>query len=200
MEAKPAPPPVDRLIADLADAQHGVIALDQLTAIGLGRHAIQQRVRRGRLHRVYRGVYAVGRRRIQREGWWMAATLSTDGVLSHRSAAALWALATPVEQDEVTIATSAGRGERRGLTIHRTSSLPSTETTTRDGIPTTTVARTLLDLAEVVTRRRLERALDESEFRRLFDEEALRAVVASHPGRVGAKRARGAQRGHYPSQ
>ncbi len=111
MEAKPATPPVDRLIADVADAQHGVIALDQLTAIGLGRHAIQQRVQRGRLHRIYRGVYAVGRQRIQREGWWMAATLSTGGVLSHRSASALWGLTDPIERDEVTVATSAGRRE-----------------------------------------------------------------------------------------
>ena len=188
MEAKPATPPVDRLIAELADVQHGVVALHQLIAIGLGRHAIQQRVQRGRLHRVYRGVYAVGRRRINREGWWMAATLTTGGVLSHRSAAALWALADPIERDHVTIPTSAGRRDRRGLTIHRTSSLPNADTTTHDGIPVTTVPRTLVDLAESVTRRTLERMLDEAEYRRLLDLTALQAVLAANSGRVGAKR------------
>jgi len=188
MEAKTAKPPVDRLIADIADAQHGVISLHQLIALGLGRHAIQQRVRRGRLHRVYRGVYAVGRRRIRREGWWMAATLTTGGTLSHRSASALWGLTDPIERDEVTIPTSAGRSQRNGLTIHRTSSLPDAEITSHNGIPVTTVPRTFIDLAETVSRRRLERTLDEAEYRRLFDERGFRAAIEAHPGRAGARR------------
>lgn len=196
MEAKPATPPVDRLIAELADAQHGVVALDQLIALGLGRHAIQQRVRRGRLHRVYRAVYAVGRRRINREGWWMAATLTSGGVLSHRSAAALWALTDPIERDEVTIRTSAGRGERNGLTIHRTSSLLKAETTMHDGIPVTTVPRTFVDLAETASRRRLERTLDEAEYQRVLDLTAFQHAIALNSGRAGAKRLARALEGH----
>lgn len=188
MRPQPATPPVDRAIAVLADAQHGVVSWEQLLGLGLSKAAIQRRVRAGRLHRIYRGVYAVGRRRINREGWWTAATLTSGGVLSHRSAAALWALTDPIERDEVTIPTTAGRGERRGLTIHRTSSLPDAETTTRDGIPVTTVARTFVDLAETVTRRKLERMLDEAEYRRLFDLTAIRATIAANPGRTGAKR------------
>lgn len=188
MVVKSATPGVDRLIADAADAQHGVISFEQLIGLGLGRQAIQKRVQGGRLHRIYRGVYAVGRRRINREGWWMAATLTAGAVLCHRSAAALWNLTGPIERVEVTIATSAGRRRRRGLTIHRTSSLPPAETTTRDAILTTTVARTLLDLAEVIARRTLERALDEAEFLRLLDVDALRGVIAAHSNRTGAKR------------
>ena len=140
------------------------------------------------MFRIYRGVYAVGRRRIRREGWWMAATLTTGGVLSHRSAAALWGLASPIERDEVTVPTSAGRAQRKGLTIHRTSSLPKAQLATEDGIPVTTVPRTFIDLAEVVTRRKLERALDEAEHRRLFDERSFRATIAAQLGRTGARR------------
>ena len=142
MVVKVDTPAVDRLMAELADRQHGVVGHRQLIELGLSRQAIQQRAQRGRLHRIYRGVYAVGRRRINREGWWMAATLTTGGVLSHRSATALWAVTGPIERDEVTVSTRAGRGERRGLTIHRTSSLPDAEITTHDGIPVTTVPRT----------------------------------------------------------
>ncbi len=118
----------------------------------------------------------------------MAATLTTGGILSYRSASALWTLTDPVERDEVTVPTTAGRGQRKGLTIHRTSSLPAADITTRDGIPVTTVPRTFIDLAEVVSRRKLERTLDEAEYRRLFDERKFRAAIAVHPGRIGAKR------------
>jgi hypothetical protein len=165
-----------------------VAGLDQLVALGLSRQAVQKRVRSGRLHCIYRGVYAVGHRRIRREGWWMAATLTTDGVLSHRSAAALWRLMSPIERDEVTVPSRAGRGRRKGLTIHRTSSLPDSEITTKDGIPVTTVPRTFIDLAEILSRRKLERTLDEAEHRRLFDLTAIRTSIEAHLGRVGAKR------------
>jgi hypothetical protein len=118
----------------------------------------------------------------------MAATLTTGGVLSHRSAAGLWALTSPIERDEVTVPSRAGRGERRGLTIHRTSSLPDSEITTHDGITVTTVPRTFIDLAEIVNRRKLERTLDEAEYRRLVDLAEIRATIQANPGRVGAKR------------
>ena len=118
----------------------------------------------------------------------MAATLTTGGALSHRSASALWGLTDPVERDEVTILTSAGRRRRKGLTVHRTLSLPETETTTYDGIPVTTVPRTFIDLAETVSRRKLERTLDEAEYLRLFSERTFRAAIGRQAGRIGAKR------------
>lgn len=166
------------------------MARRQLIALGLSRWKIDERLRQGRLFIVYRGVYAVGRRGIPREGWWMAATLAAgDGaVLSHRSAAALWRLAKPGGPVEVTVPSTAGRAARRGLIVHRTSSLLRVEAVTQEGIPTTSVARTLIDLAEVISRRELERALDEAQFLRRLDRRAVRAALAAHPGRTGAKR------------
>jgi putative AbiEi antitoxin of type IV toxin-antitoxin system len=88
------PPGADALIAQLAERQHGVVARRQLLDLGLGRGAISERLACKRLHRVHRGVYAVGHRVISQRGWWMAAVLASgpDAVLSHRSAAALWGI------------------------------------------------------------------------------------------------------------
>jgi hypothetical protein len=76
----------------------GVVSLAQLRALGLGEGAIKHRVGVGRLHRVHRGVYAVGHRLLRAEGWWLAAVLASgDGaVLSHRSAAAHWGRVCPM--------------------------------------------------------------------------------------------------------
>src|SRR4051794_24116777 len=84
----------DERIAELAQAQHGVVARWQLLGIGLGRGAIARRVEAKRLHVIHRGVYAVGHRLISQRGWWMAAVLAggPDAVLSYRSAAVLWGL------------------------------------------------------------------------------------------------------------
>ena len=182
--------PVDRRIADLADQQHGVVSYRQLLALGLSRWGIDERVRQGRLFRIYRGVYAVGRRRLAKEGWWKAATLAAgDGaVLSHRSAGGLWTVTKRIELIEVTVPGSGGRSRRRGLVLHRTRSLPASERTIRDVIPVTSLERTLLDLAEVLTRRELERVLDEAQFQRRLDLPATRRVIGRHSGRTGAQR------------
>jgi len=85
--------PPDPAIATLAHRQHGVVARRQLVDLGLGPKAIEYRVAIGRLHAIHRGVYAVGHRRLTREGARMAAVLVAEGaVLSHRSAAALWGI------------------------------------------------------------------------------------------------------------
>ena len=182
--------PLDRRIADLADRQHGVVEYSQLLALGLTRWAIEERVRQGRLFRLFRGVYAVGRRNVNREGWWRAATLTAGegAVLSYRSAGGLWTVTKRIALIEVTVCGTGGRSRRKGLTIHRTSSLPPDEVAVRDGIPVTTLPRSLLDLAEVLSRRELERALDEAQFQRLLNLDASWRVVDRHPGRAGASR------------
>ena len=78
------------MISGLAGDQHGVVGRSQLLAAGVGVRAIEHRITAGRLHPLYRGVYAVGHRVLSQRGRWMAATLAADGVLSHRSAGALW--------------------------------------------------------------------------------------------------------------
>src|ERR671923_2356377 len=78
----------------LARGQHGVIARSQLIELEFSSRAIEHRLATGRLHSLFRGVYAVGRPDVTREGWWMAAVLACgDGaVLSHRSAGELWGI------------------------------------------------------------------------------------------------------------
>jgi very-short-patch-repair endonuclease len=86
--------PREVALAALADRQHGVVSLAQLEALGLSASAVRGRVASGRLHGIHRGVYAVGRARLTRDGRSMAAVLACgpEAVLSHRSAAAHWGL------------------------------------------------------------------------------------------------------------
>jgi Protein of unknown function (DUF559) len=178
----------ERAIADLADRQHGVIAHWQLMALGLGRGAIRRRLENFRLQRVYPGVYAVGRGRLTIRGHWMAAVLACgeDALLSNGSGAALWDL-LPVKGMRVHV-TVPRRGVRepRGLTVHTTLHLPPSERTIRDNVPVTSVARTLLDLAESDPER-LPRAWNNAARRRLLDLRAVAATCENGRGRRGLK-------------
>jgi len=160
----------DAEAAGIAARQHGVVTFTQLERAGLSSSGVSRRIAAGRLHRVHRGVYAVGHRGLSREGRWIAAVLACgDGaVLSHRSAAELWDLLPPTHGPiHVTVpATSGGRNNRRGLRIHR-SSLPSSAATVRRGIPVTTPARTIADLKRSVPAATVRRAIREAEFRGL---------------------------------
>ncbi len=174
----------DRAIAALAARQHGVVSRAQLEAIGLGRGAIQNRLARGLLHRLHQGVYAVGHRRLTGDGASMAAVLAAGpgAVLSHRSAAALWGIRNT---DRAAVEVIVPRACRRpGIHVHRATVRPD-EFTRERGIPVTNPARTLLDLAEVLTPQQLERAINEAEIRRLASPLPLAALVARHPHRRG---------------
>jgi very-short-patch-repair endonuclease/predicted transcriptional regulator of viral defense system len=180
---------VDRRIARLAERQHGVVATRQLAALGLQQRAVSYRAAAGRLHRVHRGVYAVGHTVLTANGRRMAAVLAAGpgAVLSHASAAALWEIRpTNATRIDVTVRTKRGRA-RRGLRIHRTSTLQADEVTDHQGIPVTTPSRTLLDLAATLPRRALERALDEAEVQELYDLTSLTAIARAHAGERGAR-------------
>jgi hypothetical protein len=174
----------DRLIADLAGHQHGVVSREQLLDAGVDRHLLDHRVIAGRLHVVYHGVYSVGHRALPIDGRRMAAALAAgpSAVLSHRTAAAVWQL-KPSEHLEVTAPTER---RRPGIRMHRSSLLPDEMTAVR-GIPVTTVPRTVLDLAGVLPRYQLERVLNETEIRGLKDRLSLADLVARHPGRRGLR-------------
>ena len=172
-------------MAELATRQHGVVARRQLVAAGLGRGAIAEWVRKKRLHRIHHGVYAVGHRRVSRLGRWTAGVLACGpgAVLSHRCAAALWGILEgwPTIVD-VTVARDL-RG-RPGIRPHQATLAPD-ERTVEAGIPVTTVARTLLDLAALLDLHEFKRALERAEALRLSDMTPLVALMERHQGRPG---------------
>jgi len=109
-------------------------------------------------------------------------------VLSHRDAAQLWELRQSGSAlIDVTVPSRTGRLQRRGIRVHRSGRLAAEEVTLRSGIPVTTVARTLLDLADVLDAQALRRALTEAEYRNRFDLTTLNAAVKHNPGRRGAQ-------------
>jgi very-short-patch-repair endonuclease len=171
----------------LVRAQHGVVARRQLLALGYSGDAIAHRVGTGRLHPVWRGVYAVGRPDLTREGRWMAAVLACgpDAVLSHQTAAVLWQI-VPLQHGptHLSVPLSVRRG-RTGIVVHRRAALGAEEVTHRRGIPVTTVVTTLVDLAAVVARDRLEAAINQVDKLDLMDPERLRAVLEQRPARPG---------------
>jgi very-short-patch-repair endonuclease len=175
----------DAAIARLAMRQHGVVSRAQLAELGLGARAIDHRLERSRLHVVHRAVFAVGHTVLSRHGTWVAAVLAAGhgAVLSHRAAAALsgirgWA------GGRVDVTVPRNRKTRRGIEIHR-SVLAADEITAQDGIPVTTPVRTLLDLAGVLSLHQLERAVHETEYRRLTSPLSLDALLTRHQGRRG---------------
>lgn len=188
-------------MAAAAERQHDVVSFDQLRKLGLGVGAIKHRARSGRLHRMYRGVYAVGRRKVAREGHWMAAVLACgpQAVLSHLSAAELWGLLRDNRRKiDVTVPgrTRHGSGD---IVVHNVRRLHAHDRCRREEIPVTSVARTLLDIAEVVLPRRLARAIDEADRLGLFDLREVDAVCERSPGRRGVRPLREAIARYRPS-
>ncbi len=181
---------LDRLIARLAGLQHGVVAAWQLREAGLDRHAALRRARTGHLHRVYPGVYAVGHRVLTPQGWRMAAVLAGGPrtVLSHRPAGAEWGIRHWSGGPAITVRTDRRMAD---IEIHR-NRLPPDEITVLDGIPITTVPRTLLDLATVLDEHDLLTAIGEAEKRRLSDSLSLPDLLERHRGERGTARLRSA--------
>lgn len=196
---KVATPPVDRAIAAIARRQHGVISASQLADVGVAQRAISRRVAAGRLHRLHRGVYAVGHTRLGARGHWIAAVLACgDGAaLCHASAAALWGIRrSDATWIDVVVPTGAGRAKRTGIRLHRVRTLRPAEVTTQDAICVTTPARTLLDLAGTLATDPLHRALDRAEILELTDYPALDAIARAHRHHRGAGPLRAAIAGY----
>ena len=139
----------------------------------------------GDCHTVHRGVYAVGHPRWQlRDGGWRLSSLRGRGAaLSHRSAGALWRL-RPSARPLIEVTAERRVRSCRGIQPHR-GRLPQDEVTIVRGIPVTTVSRTLLDLAAVLPRRQVERAINEAEVQRLADPVPLAALLARSSAPAG---------------
>jgi very-short-patch-repair endonuclease len=159
----------DELVSRIAARQHGVISLDQLEHAGVKRRGVSLRVQAGRLHRLHRGVYAVGHPGLSREGRWLAAVLACGpaAVLSHITAAALWNLLPVPGVIHVTVPGQSGRARRAGIRVHRSTTLDESLVTRRTGIPVTTPPRTLVDLRGSVTPALFASALRQAELRGL---------------------------------
>jgi very-short-patch-repair endonuclease/predicted transcriptional regulator of viral defense system len=154
---------VGRAVWELVARQHGVVSHDQLVGLGVHSQAIKHRVHKGRLHPIARGIYAVGRPQLTQYGKWMAAVLACGplAALSHFSAAALWRV-RPSQLIEVTIRADTRR-RRPGIRIHRRPALTVGEITTHLGIPVTTPACTIVDLAVRLPQIEVERAINQAD-------------------------------------
>jgi very-short-patch-repair endonuclease len=188
-------PDLEARLATLASRQFGVVTRAQLRRLGVGEHGIAERVRTQRLHRIHRGVYAVGHRALRPEAFRMAAVLACGpgAVLSHAAAAAhLGIRPSSATRIDVSVPARSGRRHRPGIRIHRCGRLDRSDVAVYEGIPTTTVARTLLHLADQLSEQSLKRTIDEAEYRRLLDMTAVIAAVRRNPGRSGGRLLRAA--------
>jgi very-short-patch-repair endonuclease len=179
MDGKVAKPP-GIWVAKVAGKQHGVVSIGQLCHCGISEDAVRARVALGQLHRVHRGVYAVGHRALSSEGRWMATVLALGGgprnggsvlehwgaAVSHRSALLLWGL-LPANQapSDVIVGGNGGRARRAGIRVHRSLSLVPADVTLHRGIPVTTPTRTITDLREAISAHRRE-AISDRELRK----------------------------------
>lgn len=171
-------------LAELAGRQHGVVS--HRLAIGFTRGGVGRRIAAGRLHRLYPGAYAVGHRSVTTLGRFMAAVLACGprAVASHRTAAFVLGLGVDLWSAVEVSTVDRGVAARPGIVTHRPREL---ERTVVDGIPVTTLPRTLLDLAEVVPARRLERAFEGADRLRLLDRRAVEALCRRSYGRHGLR-------------
>ena len=128
---------------------------------------------------------------------WAAVLACGDGAaLSHNTAGALWGLVKCNKVIEVT--TPRSRKGLKGVTIHRTRRLDPVDRTIIDGLPVTSIHRTLLDLADTLTQPNLENAIHEAEVKRLFDLRQLDEAMSRVPGRAGRHRLRRACAAYRP--
>jgi very-short-patch-repair endonuclease len=164
-----------------------VISRPQLLALGFSDDAIRHRVAAGRLHPLFRGVYAVGRREVAVEGWWIAAVLrcGKSSFLSHRSATALWGI-DDFRGGPIHVSGPPSLAARpNGIVVHRRTGLRDHDVVQHKGIPVTSPALTLVDLAARAGSARLEAAINSADKLDRIDPDSLRRAVEVMPRRPG---------------
>lgn len=168
------------------------MAVRQLARLGLSPTQVRLLIAKRLLHRLHRGVYAVGHTSLTLRGRWMAAVLAAGpgAALSHRPALTLHGVrAAPSGPIDVTVACR-GRRQRAGIRLHAVRHLGATELTRVDGIPVTSLSRTLLDSAAILKPQQLRTVLEAADLRGLLDGGALSRTIASDPHHRGAKHLR----------
>jgi predicted transcriptional regulator of viral defense system/very-short-patch-repair endonuclease len=186
MGPKTCTPHPDTTIAALAARQHGVAAGRQLAALGITPKMLRTRIARGSLLRLHRGVYAVGHEQLRKEGRWLAAVLAVGpgAALSHRDAAGLHGI-RPANHQRIDVTTSKrGRGSHLRIEVHY-AVLGPLDVIKINGIPVTSLARTLVDLAGAVPRDHLMKALNRAELNRALDVKAIETALEHLRGRSG---------------
>lgn len=186
------PPSIDEVAARFAADQHGIVTRQQLLGAGVPSRVVERRVTRRRLRPVHRGVYLVGPVAPPRAPE-KAACLACgpDSAVSHASASAFWQMTPPRKPGVPVHILVVGHGRRRpGILVHRTARLHPGEVVRSDGIPFTSPARTLYDLAEASGFRVLERALARALKKELTTQDELEALLKRYAGRPGTTRLR----------
>jgi hypothetical protein len=179
--------PPDAQVAWIAARQHGQASHAQLLAAGLSPAGIRRRAAAGWIHRQHVGVYSIGHAGLTQRARWMAAVLAggNEAVLSHRSAGALWGICPGGETPELTVARR-NRRDTPGIVVHANRIRPG-DTLLVDGIRVTRVARTLLDLAEVLPLDQLVEAIDRATALRHLRPRLMSSMMRRSPGRRGLK-------------
>jgi very-short-patch-repair endonuclease len=177
----------DARVAALAERQHGVVTTAQLVEAGLSRAGIRRRVQGRRLFPLYRGVYAVGHRALTPRSRLIAAVYACgpNALASHRAAGSLHGL---VSAGRIEVTTSRGCRPRPGIEVHTSRVVHDDDRHELDAIPVTGLARTLVDLADVLTEERLAKAVHRAEVLRVFDLKGLERAQARAGGRPGRHR------------
>jgi Transcriptional regulator, AbiEi antitoxin len=182
------------MLAELAEGQHGVVSIRQLeTRLGYSRNAVQREVAAGRLHRLHRGVYAVGHRRLSPCGRCLAAVLACGpaALLSHGSAAWLWGISR-YGPEPLAVTAPQPRKPRPPIRLHRSTLLTEADRALEENIPVTALPRTLLDCAGECRFSQLQHMLARSEELKQFDLEPVEALLErsrGHAGRGSLRRA-----------
>jgi very-short-patch-repair endonuclease len=170
-------------VARIVARQHGVIAHAQLIELGVLRDSVRRRLAAERLFEVQPFVYSLIPE-VKIRGRMMAAVLTfgADAVLSHRAAAAVWEIGPwPTGVVDVTLARTPG--PRRGIRLHRA----HVDHVVKDGLPLTTLTRTLVDQASHLPLPRLRNQFEAAERLGLLD---VKSVTEQMHGRRGAKKIR----------
>lgn len=177
----------DAAIWALVKQQHGVIARRQLLELGLSARQVERRIASGRLHPMWRGVYAVGRPLLEKRGYWTAAVLASGpgSALSHGSAAALWGFGREQHGSIDVSVPATRRSQRDGIRLHRRAESIVANITVQDGIPLTSPASTLIDLATFLKPMQLERAVNEADKLDRVRADVLREALDDHLGQPG---------------
>jgi Transcriptional regulator, AbiEi antitoxin len=189
---------VEEILGELARRSHGVVTRQEILRNGVTPAELLQRVEIGALIRVHRGVFRVGHRAPSLEAHYMAAVRAcgAGSLLAGRAAAHLFALL----KDRPSLPEVLTRSQRqpKGVLTHRARRSDLDDATEWRGIPVTTIARTLVDLAALLPPPALARAFHEAAIRHRTTPDSVEAVLARRQNWPGARALRGAIWGHEP--